>query len=218
MALPRFLHRSHPIIIAGILAVSLGFLCSQDVHGQYWLQTARVVTPVENGPVRAFLDTLVHTIDERDLGVRRDPSQSERIPFSKLRSTLIEKHGTGITTANTVFLGYRFEMDFGSRLERDLLSLHFHFRPGPAQEDIPILYLDAQQRWVQEILLEKGTDLPTNEAAIIPFRRHLDFVHLARQDDTRIVEIGGETVRKGFEVKKEALIQKIERLMYGSLV
>lgn len=218
MALPRFLHRSHPIIIAGILAVSLGFLSPQDVQGQYWLQTARIATPVENGPIRAFLDTLVHTIDERNLRIRRGPNQSERIPVSELRSTLIEKHGTGITTANTVFVGYRFEIDFGSRLERDLLSLHFHVRSGPAQEDIPILYLDAQQRWVQEILLETGTDLPTNEAAIIPFRRHLDFVHLARQDDTRIVEIGGETVRKGFEVKKEALIQKIERLMYESLV
>lgn len=214
----RLIHHCKWVLVAGVFALLFCGIGPREAHGQYWLQTARLVTPIEDGPTRTFLDTLVHTIEKKDLKVRWSPDQVEPMSLSDLRSTLIEEHGTGITTANRVFIDYRFEIDFGSRLEREITSLHFYFRPGPSQEDIPVLYLNAQQGWVQEILTEKGTHLRTNEAAIIPFRRHLEFIHQARRDETQIVEVREETVREGFEVKKEDLIRKIERLMYGSPV
>lgn len=92
---------------------------------------------------------------------------------------------------------------------------HFSFRLGPLQEDIPFLYVDAQQPWVQKPLFNEETALTGNEAALVPFRHALGFVGLAGSPETRLVQIDGETVREGFAEQKEALVQKIQSLAYG---
>jgi hypothetical protein len=215
---PNFPRSFRFVGTVSLIVASFFLLGPQEACGQYWRQTARLATPVENGPLRTFLDTLTHTIEEKELRVRRTSNQDKQMRLAELRDLLIKEHGTSISTANTLFIDYRFELDRGSRLERDIQHLQFHFRPGPRQEDIPLLYLDAQQKWMQDLLIKKGTPPSSNLAAIIPFRRHLEFAHLARLDDTDIVEIGGTTVREGFAVKKEELIQRLERLMYLGLV
>lgn len=35
----------------------------QEAKGQLWLQTSQVVTPVEQGPVRTMLDSLVNVVE-----------------------------------------------------------------------------------------------------------------------------------------------------------
>lgn len=79
-------------------------------------------------------------------------------------------------------------------------------------------YVDAQKPWVTEVIHQKGTSLRSNQSALIPFRPHLDFARIARQEETQVVEIGGETVREKFDAQKEALIHKVERLTYESFV
>jgi len=80
------------------------------------------------------------------------------------------------------------------------------------------MYVDAQAPWVNRIIHQKGTSLRTNQAALIPFRCHLDFAQIARQEENQVVEMGDETVREGFDERKEALIRKVERLTYESFV
>jgi hypothetical protein len=178
-----------------------------------------VVTPVEDGPVRVFVDTLIAVMERRSVEVKRSPDGEQTFTIEELRTELIDEEGVGLSSGiNHAFIDYRFTIDDGSNFEQNIAAIHFVFRPGPAQSDIPIMYLNTQQPWLTKLLRNKGTDLPTNEAALIPFHRHLGFAQIARQEETQIVEIGGATVREGFQERKEALIRKVERLTYETYV
>lgn len=205
---------SVPSGVYGLLVCGLLLSSSQDAHGQLWLQTARVVSPVERGPVRALLDTVQAVAERKNVAVKRSPNADTEGPMSELQDQLIREEGIGIGSANHVFIEYRFTIGSGGGFEQEVSVLHFVFRPGPNQNDIPILSLDGRAPWMKKILENKGTGLPTNEAALIPFHRHLDFSHVARHEKTTVVEIGGRTIREGFQEKKLALIQKVQRLVY----
>jgi len=198
----------------GLLLVAALMGLPQTATGQVWLQTARLVAPVEQGPVRTLLDSVTTIMERRGLRARRSPEPDTGRTVAALQRQLIDDDGVGIRSANHVFVDYRFALDGGSTFRQQITSLHFVVRPGPTQADVPILYLDPQQDWVQELLRNKGTSLPTNAAALIPVRRPLGFADIARRDETQIVEISGETVREGFQEKKEALIRKVEGLIY----
>lgn len=204
--------------IFGLLLAALLFVYPQGAQGQIWLQTARVITPIENGPPRAFLDTLVNVMERKNVTVKRSPDAKKEVTISELRNTLIDEEGIGLASANHAFIDYRFTIDNGSNFEQDFTRIHFVFRPGPQQSDISVMYIDAQQPWVEKIIRQKGTSLQTNEAALIPFHRHLGFANISKQEKSQVVEIGGETVREKFDERKEALIRKVERLMYESYV
>lgn len=206
-----------PIGLIGMLLAVLLAGDARPAHGQLWLQTARVVTPVQQGPLRVMLDSLTSVLERRNLEVRRSPEADTTMPVSALRNRLIEEQGIGVNSANYVFIDYRFTIGNEGSLEQQFTNVHFVFRPGPTQSDVSVLSLDTQADWVRSFLREKGTVLPTNEAAFIPFRRHLEFPEVVRRDRTQIVEIGGQTVREGFQERKEALIRKMEWLTYEYL-
>lgn len=198
--------------LLALLAASLLLLNPQTTDAQTWRRTARFATPVANGPFHTFLDTLVHVVERTERRVWRSPSQEERLPVSALQEQLIEEHGMGVTGANQLLISYSFEIGDRGRLERDIDGLYFLFRPKPSRPDIPVLYLDAQQEWVQDLMRRKGTLPPTNESGLVPFRQHLQFGHVAQMDAAQVVQIGNEPVRDGFAGKKEALFQRILRL------
>lgn len=202
----------------GLLLAALCLAVPQTAQGQLWLQTARVITPIENGPTRAFLDTLVNVMERKDVMVKRSPNQKKGMAVSALRDKLITKEGIGLSSANHAFIDYRFSIDDGSRFQQKISRIHFVFRPGPNQNDVSIMYINARKKWVENVIRQKGTALRTNEAALIPFHRHLGFANIARQKKTQVVEIGGETVRERFDERKAALIRKVERLTYESFV
>jgi hypothetical protein len=204
--------------IFGLLLVALCLAVPQAAQGQLWLQTSRVITPIENGPTRAFLDTLVNVMERKDVMVKRAPNRKEEMAVSALRDKLISEEGIGLSSANHAFIDYRFSIDNGSKFRQEISKVHFVFRPGPNQNDVSIMYIDAEKDWVKTVIRQKGTMLRTNEAALIPFHRHLGFANIARQKKTQVVEIGGQTVREGFDERKKALIQKVERLTYESFV
>jgi hypothetical protein len=202
----------------GLLLAALFFVYPQNANGQLWLQTARVITPIENGPTRAFLDTLVNVMERKDVKVRRAPGQEDLMTVAELRSALISESGIGLSSANHAFIKYRFSIDDGSQLKQEITRIRFVFRPGPSQRDVSVAYLNAQQPWMKKVIRQKGTTLQFNQAALIPFHRHLGFARVARQAETKVVEIGGETVRGEFDQRKQALIRKVERLTYETFV
>jgi hypothetical protein len=197
---------------------ALVIACPQDANGQLWLQTSRVITPVGDGPTRAFLDTLVNVIERKGIKVKRSPEAEEGVTVATLRNELIAEEGIGLGSANHAFIDYRFTIDNGSHFEQEITNIHFVFRPGPDQSDVSVMYLNARKPWLETLIHQKGTSLRSNQAALIPFHRHLGFANVARRPETQVVEIGGETVREAFDERKEALIRKVERLTYETFV
>jgi len=191
-------------------------LSPTDAKAQRWLQTSQLLIPIQSdGPTRALLDTLVQVIDRKDsIKVRRSPESSERLTLSSLRNKLINGPGIGLTSASHVFIDYKF-MIRNRGFEESIEGFQFVFRPGQGQEDIQMMYIDSKDKWVKEVLKNKGTTLTTNEAALKTFSDQLAFARM--EEGGKIVEIAGETVREGFEAKKRNLVQKITRLTYESM-
>lgn len=204
--------------MVGFLLIVLALGAPQNANGQLWLQTARVITPIEAGPTRAFLDTLVNVMERKDMMVRRSPDQKGKMTIADLRNALISEAGIGLNSANHAFINYRFTIGQGSQFEQQISKIRFVFRAGPGQSDVSVMYVDAEKPWVETLIRQKGTTLRSNQAALIPFHRHLGFANIARQEESKVVEIGGETVRDGFDEKKAALIRKVERLVYETYV
>lgn len=212
---------ARPFRSVGLLAfllTALFFAAPQNASGQIWLQTARVITPVQDGPTRVFLDSLVNVMERKDVKVKRSPDADETMRISDLRDELIDEVGIALKSANHAFIDYRFLIDNGGDFRQEIARIHFVFRPGPQQTDTSVLYVDAQKPWVEKLIHQKGTSLRTNEAALIPFQRHLNFADIAKQKESKVVEISGETVREKFDERKRALIRKVEELMYESFV
>lgn len=218
MSFSLFASRSRLFSITGALVLLCTTFGVTPASGQYWHQTVRIATPVEQGALRALLDTLVHRIEGTDRGVRRTAHSTDRMSLSALRSRLIAKHGIGITTANTVLVKYDFRIKFGDHLERTIQSLEFQLRYPPLGPYIRILRVDARQPWVQDLLAERSPPPLTNKAATILFRQRLQFSRLIRRDSTRIVEIGGNVIRSDFTTRKASFVRKIEQLTYGGLM
>lgn len=204
--------------VAGALLLVCALGLPQNASGQLWLQTARVITPVEDGPTRAFLDTLVNVMERKERMVRRSPDQEGKIAISDLRNELISEAGIGLNSANHAFISYRFTIGTGGQFEQEISRIRFVYRPGPAQSDVSVMYLDAQEPWIETLIRQKGTSLQSNQAALIPFHRHLGFATVARQEKTKVVEIGGQTIREQYNERKQALIRKVERLTYTGYV
>lgn len=202
-----------------VLLVVCGVVISapQQSQAQQWLQTSQLLSPIEtDGPARAFLDTLVQVIERSDtLKVQRSPNSDEKLSISELRDRLISGPGIGLTSANNVFIDYRFEIE-NRGFEQSITQLQFVYRPpGGTEEDIQMLYVDASEPWVRKIINNKGVSLVTNEAALKTFSDQLSFARMVH--DGQIVEIAGQTVREGFEQKKRKLVQKVQRLTYESM-
>jgi hypothetical protein len=203
-------------LVLCLLAFGMAAISPPDASAQRWLQTSQLIKNVRSdGPARALLDTLVQVAERQEIEVRRTSDAAEPLTLSELRDELINGPGLGLTSANKVFINYRFEIR-NRGFEESIESFQFLFRPpGGNEEDIQMLYVDASQTWVKTILQNKGTSLQTNEAALQTFKDQLSFARTVR--DAQITEIAGDPVREGFEAKKRNLVQKIQRLTYGSM-
>jgi hypothetical protein len=207
---------SRRILSLSLLAFALLAMTPSDATAQRWLQTTQLLSPIEtDGPARALLDTLVQVMERKEeIQIKRSRDDSEPMSLSELREELIDE-GFGLTSANNVFIDYRFEIR-NRGFEESIESMQFVYRsPGGAEEDIQMMYVDTSKPWVKNILRNKGTTLTTNEAALRTFSDQLAFARMVQ--DGQIVEIAGETVREGFEAKKRQLVQKIQRLTYESM-
>jgi hypothetical protein len=208
--------RKSALALVCLIGVSLASPVEADA--QRWLQTSQLIVPVENdAPTRALLDTLVQVIERKDsLKVRRSAESSTEMTLSELRNQLIGGPGIGLSSASHVFIDYKFMI--GNRgFEENIEAFQFLFRAGQGQEDVQMLYVDATQSWVEEILKNKGTTLRTNQAALRTFSDQLAFARMQDNEGAKVVEIAGQAVREGFEEKKRKLVEKITRLTYESM-
>ena len=208
----RFVRFLRCIGIAGLLVVGLGLWGAQSSTAQVWVRTARVSAPVTPEGVHSLLDTLARV---KSLPVRQSPTDSETMPISALRDTVLSAHGLDITDANRVLVGYRFSVQGMEGFKWTLTDLHFSYGGSPTTDNIPLLYLDPQTERVQSMLRSPGP-FSASEFGDAPssFREYLGMVNLLQLGGAEIVEIGGQSVTEGFDVRKRVLIQKVYRLTY----
>ena len=208
---------SRKAIYAVILClVGTGVFAAPDANAQRWLQTSQLFVELEtDGPGRALLDTLVQVVERgEDAKVKRTPDSNEEYSISELKDKLINEKGIGLNSASHVFIDYKFMIE-NRGFEESIEAFKFIFRQSAGAEDIQMMYVDASEPWVREVLRSKGTALRSNQAALKTFSDQLAFARM--HDDGKIVEISGNTVREGFERKKRKLVEKITRLTYGSM-
>lgn len=192
---------------------------AQQANAQRWLQTSQLFVNLQNlqhnSPPRVLLDTLTQVLSRKDsVMVSRTPD-GEEMTLSGLKDALINGPAIGLESANGIFIDYRFEIQ-NRGFEESIESFQFIYRPtGGTEEDIQMIFIDASKPWVKDILLNKGTTLTTNQAALKTFSDQLAFARMAKSG--QVVEIAGETVREGFETEKRQLVQKIQRLTYESM-
>lgn len=167
-----------------------------------WQRTVKVIAPIEeNTPTRALTDSVVGMAENQDLQLRRTPDAEQTASLEEIKSALSED-GLALTSATDVFITYRFILK-GSRLQRDILDLHFIYRPSAEQgEDIPILYLDLTENDLyQQLLVEKGLPSSVNEVAFQPFEEAVAFHSL--QEEARVVQVGNQIIRDAEQAASE---------------
>lgn len=186
---------------------------------QVWTRTTKVIAPITSGgPLYAFLDTLQHVEAQRaGITVRRSPDQASGTTLSALRDTLQNRYGLDVASADYVIAGYQFSITGGDGFKWKLTDLHYLYRGTDETDDISILYLDPSEKWIQSVLRNRGLALQTNQAAFVPFREYYSFVYLTQLEETDVIEIGGQTVREGFDAEKQALIQQVHHLTYSDV-
>jgi len=189
-----------------------------------WLQTAQIRFPVTNPTLhdvnhRALLDTLTSVLARRDtVTVRRSPDAPEQ-PFSELNDRVVDSVGVAPLAATHARVDYTFRIT-NLGFEEEIRSVHFLYQSEPEQAFVPLLFLDSQQPWMQDILKNKGLPTQSCRASLYPFEHMLSFADVMTLRDGEygtLLQISGNDVRDGFEQKKRALIKKIRRLIYESM-
>ncbi len=109
---------------------------------------------------------------------------------------------------------YRFEGDDQSFRE-EIQSIQFLYRSDMKQDDIPVLYVEAEDAWVRELLLTQVLPcLSTRECSFQPFAQFLSFLWVVKKGE--LLKIGGWEVEDISKRDKQQFIQKIKRLTYES--
>lgn len=203
-----------------LLALSLAVLLvpvSKSVGQAQWQQTVQVIAPVEEGSLtQVLMDSVVTTVETQNFSAQTSP-ESDTMSLSAIREAL-SAEGLALRSATHVFITYRFRLT-RSELQRDILDLYFIYRP-PAQqeEDISVLYLDlSQDDLYEELLVERGTTLPSNEAAFLPFKQQIGFHNL--RDVTTVVQVGDQIIRDPEQAaaEKKRILDITQNLTYSRL-
>lgn len=201
--------------LAALSLVVLLMLVSESVGQTEWQRTVQVITPVEDGKVaRPLLDSAAAVVGSQNIPVQRSP-QSDPTALQSIREEISEE-GLALTSATHVFVTYRFRLSSGN-LQREILNLYYIYRPTAQQEeDIPILYLDlSKENLYEELLVERGTTLSSNEAAFLPFGQQIGF-HALR-DVMTVVQVGDQIIRDPERAasEKKKLLGTLQNLAYG---
>lgn len=180
-----------------------------------WQRTVEVIVPVEEELVtRPLTDSIVAMIEAQALSPKRTPQSDTTATLEEIEAAL-SGEGLALTSATHVFITYRFTQK-SSRLRRDILDLHFIYRPSAEQgEDIPILYLDLSKNNLhQRLLVEKGTPVRINEAAFRSFEDQVRFSEL--QEEATVVRVGDRVLRDAEKAAtaKQQILRTIQNLTY----
>ena len=208
MTLPRLLTTA-----AFAVGLLLGLAPDAAAQGR-WRQTVEIIAPVEDeGVTKTLLDSLVTTLNRSNISVQREREEgAQKMSMNALENQLYNQ-GLDISSANQVFLTYTLTGDqrgFGSEIS----EMYFVYRPVEYDDvDEPILYVDATDPAVQELLLNSGTVDPMNQEAFLPFNDQM-MVH--QLDKSVVTRFGDRIIRDEKEARqtRRDLLATIARFVY----
>ena len=208
MTLTRFLFFA--AFAAGLLVSAAP---TADAQGR-WRQTVEIIAPVEDeGVTKALLDSLVSTLKRQDISVSLEREEgAEKMSINSLENRLYNR-GLDVSSANQVFLTYTLA---GSQrgFTSEISEMFFVYRPMDYDDvDEPILYVDATDPAIQEMLLNSGTVDPINQEAFLPFNDQM-MVH--QLDKSVVTRIGDRIIRDEKDARKTRrdLLATIARFVY----
>lgn len=168
---------------------------------------------VERGQApSAFLDSLLHHLRHRDtMAVRRSPGDEAPRTKEALVDLLLDD-GLGLQSANRLLI--EFEIVDNELIER-IQSLYFFYQPVERTEtDVPILYLNAEREVVANLLQGSGIADEQNLERVHAFTDELSFPRLSRNENARIVGVGGEAIRGRFDQRRRVLVRRLKAFIY----
>lgn len=178
-----------------------------------WQQTVQAITPVRVEHITgALLDSLIAVSSRSDVKMRRSPDDDTNHSIAELEDLLYDE-GLDVTSANQMFVTYRYEADQRS-FKTDILELYFIYRPVEYEDsDTPIAVIDATQPVVRNMLVSNGTTLAANEAVFEPF---WDQLRLHQLEDGTIVKVGNKIIRDEGQAaaEKAKILTIIQRFLY----
>jgi hypothetical protein len=178
-----------------------------------WQQTVQAITPVVQDEITgALLDSLIEVAGRTGVPIRRSPDDASEHTMAELSDLLLDE-GLDVTSANQVFITYKYEADPRS-FKSEIVELYFIYRPVEYEDaDTPIAIVDATNPIVRNMLVSNGTQLESNEAVFEPF---WDQLRLHQLENGTIVKVGGKILRDDAEAQreKERLLQIIQRFLY----
>lgn len=198
------------LLVAVLLAGS-----ARPVDAQQWRQTTRVMAAVESGQAtRAFLDSVAARLRANDtLTVRQSRDASEPITASALNDSLLQD-GLGMQSANRVMLDYEFEV-VDNELIEEIQGLQFLYRPpSNTEQDVPIMYVDAERPMVQDLMRTSGIPDETNLSTVHYFVDELSFPALSIDQNVEVVSVSGRTIRGEFDRRRRVLLRRLKTFIY----
>ncbi len=195
-----------------ILLLSV-FVASGAAGQSRWQQTVQAITPVVQGEITgALLDSLVQVANRKDVPFRRSPDDDNTHSVMELSDLLLDE-GLDVTSANQVFITYKYEADPRS-FNSEITELYFIYRPEEYEDtDTPIAIVDATHPVVRNMLVSNGTRLESNEAVFEPF---WDQLRLHQLEQGTIVKVGSKILRDeaDAEREKQRILKIIQRFLY----
>lgn len=197
-----------------LLALLVGAALVPESRAQTrWQRTVEVIVPVSDAEVMpALLDSMDTVFRARGATVQRSP-QSEPVPYDRV-GEMLSGEGLSVSSASHVFITYRYALT-SARLERQIQDLYFIYRSTSVEEDVPILYVDlTTSDLYEELLVERGSPMASNEATYLEFERQLSLHRL--RDVATVVRVGDDIIRDSERAtaEKQRILQVTTRLVH----
>lgn len=165
--------------------------------------------------MQALVDSMTAVFEAKGAEIRRSP-QAQPTPYPELEQAL-ESDGLSMLSASHAFITYRYRLT-SAELQSDILDFHFIYRPPGAQEDLSIFYIDLERTPLyDELLVERGTRIPSNEMVLRSFEQQISLHRLAER--ATIVRLGGEIVRdpERARAEKERILEVTAKLAHEGM-
>lgn len=205
--------RFSSLLRMGIATFAICLATGSSVAQSRWQQTVQAITPVVQDEITgALLDSLIEVTSRTGVPIRRSPDDTAEHTMAELSDLLLDE-GLDVTSANQVFITYKYEADPRS-FNSEIVELYFIYRPVEYEEaDTPIAIVDATNPIVRNMLVSNGTRLESNEAVFEPF---WDQLRLHQLENGTIVKVGGKILRDEAEAarEKERLLRIIKQFLY----
>lgn len=205
-----------PRVAAMLLVVTFLAVSAPPADAQQWRQTTRVMASVESGQAtRAFLDSVAARLRGTDtLTVRRSRDAGDPITASALNDSLLQD-GLGMQSANRVMIDYEFEV-VDNELIEEIQGLQFLYRPpSSTEQDVPVMYVDAERPMVQNLMRTSGIPDETNLSTVHYFVDELSFPALSIDQNVDVVSVAGRTIRGEFDQRRRVLLRRLKTFIYG---